>query len=417
MSCACGAPARAALPRPPGRRGVPRAMSAHPARVAAALSVAQSPFDGAGVSARASRPRCADPELWGERCGAGSSSSSSSTVIVARVGSSFRADVGYGAVFRAGKDTPAGGTWRDGPAAARCAIALRNRSGRSADAARRARSCRCMRSRGACEGGRLHARRAVWNWREEGQEKAIVEDRWRRDSRWDRRSVARRNHGTESVVVSLGEGVEERTGEETNPSGKVGDEAVENDKPASLGSRSRAGDPVLIVPGFLADAYEFVPLAEYLRSLGFNALAEKQWRWTDLLKEKGIEAHDKMTKETILKLLPSRSHQQMIELEHPFIESAPTAWSAAGLLKYARMYYGDTLHQPPEQDVNTDLTASSDMCESQNGGKGERKEEEEQKRKGLAELKRVVSEMSTDVGDRQWNPVFTDPMIKEPLNN
>ncbi|GBG89037.1 hypothetical protein CBR_g48645 [Chara braunii] len=101
------------------------------------------------------------------------------------------------------------------------------------------------------------------------------------------------------------------------------------------------------------------------RMAEWDALQEgKQNRWSDLLKEKGIETHDKMSKETFQKLLPSRNAQQMITLKHPFDGSAPLACTATGMLKYARMYYEDILTtRRPMDDLNTDLSEASDMWE------------------------------------------------------
>ncbi|GBG70400.1 hypothetical protein CBR_g6528 [Chara braunii] len=89
---------------------------------------------------------------------------------------------------------------------------------------------------------------------------------------------------------------------------------------------------------------------------------DKQRRWLEILQEKGIETNDKMSKETFQKLQPRRLQQQMIELKHPFDESAPTACSAAGMLQYANLYYADILTtRQPNEDVDTDLSAQSDM--------------------------------------------------------
>ncbi|GBG67780.1 hypothetical protein CBR_g905 [Chara braunii] len=96
-----------------------------------------------------------------------------------------------------------------------------------------------------------------------------------------------------------------------------------------------------------------------------NFQVEKQRWWTELLQDKGIETHDKMTKETFQKLLPSRSQHQMVELKHPFNESAPTACSSTGMLQYARLYYEDVLStRRPQDDVDSDLSTSSDMWDN-----------------------------------------------------
>ncbi|GBG91735.1 hypothetical protein CBR_g53550 [Chara braunii] len=96
-----------------------------------------------------------------------------------------------------------------------------------------------------------------------------------------------------------------------------------------------------------------------------NIQEEKQKQWTEVLKVKGIETHDKMTKETFQKLQPSRLQQQMIELKHPFVESAPPACSATGMLQYARMYYEDILtSRRPQDGVNVDLSSGTDMWDS-----------------------------------------------------
>ncbi|GBG90265.1 hypothetical protein CBR_g50443 [Chara braunii] len=91
---------------------------------------------------------------------------------------------------------------------------------------------------------------------------------------------------------------------------------------------------------------------------------EKERRWTDLLKEKGIETSNKMNKETFQRLLPRRSMQQMVELKHPFNETAPTASTASGMLEYAKLYYEDILTtRRPQDGVHTDLTEVSDFWE------------------------------------------------------
>ncbi|GBG71179.1 hypothetical protein CBR_g8481 [Chara braunii] len=58
---------------------------------------------------------------------------------------------------------------------------------------------------------------------------------------------------------------------------------------------------------------------------------EKEKRWTDILKVKGIETSDKMTKENFQRLLPKRTQQQMVELRHPFDATAPTTCAAYAL--------------------------------------------------------------------------------------
>ncbi|GBG79593.1 hypothetical protein CBR_g29740 [Chara braunii] len=97
----------------------------------------------------------------------------------------------------------------------------------------------------------------------------------------------------------------------------------------------------------------------------WNAIQEeKQKRWTDILKVKGIETNDKMTKETFHKLQPRRTQQQMVELRHPVDAAAPTACAASGMLQYARLYYSDILtSRRPQEDVYMDLANVSDMWE------------------------------------------------------
>ncbi|GBG70462.1 hypothetical protein CBR_g6590 [Chara braunii] len=93
-----------------------------------------------------------------------------------------------------------------------------------------------------------------------------------------------------------------------------------------------------------------------------NLQPEKEKRWTELLKVKGIETNDKMSKETFQRLQPSRTHHQMIELRHPFDAAAPPACSALGMLHYASLYYADILTtRRPQDDVNSDLSVDSDM--------------------------------------------------------
>ncbi|GBG77122.1 hypothetical protein CBR_g23448 [Chara braunii] len=93
-----------------------------------------------------------------------------------------------------------------------------------------------------------------------------------------------------------------------------------------------------------------------------NLQEEKQRRWVKIMKEKGVGTNDKMSKTTFQKLQPRRAQQQMIELRRPFDESAPTACSAAGMLKYASLYYADVLTtRRQNEDVNTDLSLQSDM--------------------------------------------------------
>ncbi|GBG77807.1 hypothetical protein CBR_g25738 [Chara braunii] len=56
--------------------------------------------------------------------------------------------------------------------------------------------------------------------------------------------------------------------------------------------------------------------------------------------------------------------KQMIELRHPFDDSAPTACTAVGMLRYANLYYEDILRtRRPNEDVNTYLSQQSDMWE------------------------------------------------------
>ncbi|GBG79969.1 hypothetical protein CBR_g30231 [Chara braunii] len=95
-----------------------------------------------------------------------------------------------------------------------------------------------------------------------------------------------------------------------------------------------------------------------------NLQTRKERRWMKLLKEKGIKTSDKMNKETFQKLLPRRSMQQMVELKHPFDDTAPTASTTSGMLDYAKMYYADILTtRRPQDGVDTDLTEVSDFWE------------------------------------------------------
>ncbi|GBG90094.1 hypothetical protein CBR_g50187 [Chara braunii] len=91
---------------------------------------------------------------------------------------------------------------------------------------------------------------------------------------------------------------------------------------------------------------------------------EKQKRWSDLLKEKGIETYDQMTRETFQKLQPHRACQQTVELRHPFDESAPNASTASCMLHYTKLYYEDILtSRRPQDDPTADLSGESDMWE------------------------------------------------------
>ncbi|GBG60582.1 hypothetical protein CBR_g8604 [Chara braunii] len=91
---------------------------------------------------------------------------------------------------------------------------------------------------------------------------------------------------------------------------------------------------------------------------------DKQKRWAGLLREKGIECHDQITKETFQKLQPRRTQQQTVELRHPFDCNAPNAATATGMLHYAKLYYEDILTtRRPQEDPTTDLSTDSDMWE------------------------------------------------------
>ncbi|GBG58677.1 hypothetical protein CBR_g78 [Chara braunii] len=68
---------------------------------------------------------------------------------------------------------------------------------------------------------------------------------------------------------------------------------------------------------------------------------DKQRRWAEMLREKRIETHDLMTKETFQKLQPRRVAQQTVELRHPFDSNAPNTETATGMLHYAKLYYED----------------------------------------------------------------------------
>ncbi|GBG85160.1 hypothetical protein CBR_g39725 [Chara braunii] len=101
------------------------------------------------------------------------------------------------------------------------------------------------------------------------------------------------------------------------------------------------------------------------RMTEWNSLQEeKEKRWVEILRVKGVETHDKMTKEMFLKLQPQRTQQQMVELPHPFNSSAPSACSSSGMLQYARLYYSDILtSRRPQDSKDTDLSRTSDMWE------------------------------------------------------
>ncbi|GBG72440.1 hypothetical protein CBR_g12016 [Chara braunii] len=95
-----------------------------------------------------------------------------------------------------------------------------------------------------------------------------------------------------------------------------------------------------------------------------NLKLAKERRWAELLKEKGIETNDKMSKESFQSLLPRRSAQQMVELKHPFDGAAPAASLAAGMLEHARLYYEDILTtRRPQDEITTDLTTISNIWE------------------------------------------------------
>ncbi|GBG68210.1 hypothetical protein CBR_g2762 [Chara braunii] len=91
---------------------------------------------------------------------------------------------------------------------------------------------------------------------------------------------------------------------------------------------------------------------------------EKQQRWVQTLKVKGVETNDKVSKESFQKLKPRRAQQQMMELRHPFDDAAPIACTAVGILKYANLYYEDILRtRRPNEEVDTDLSQQSNMWE------------------------------------------------------
>ncbi|GBG66829.1 hypothetical protein CBR_g70707 [Chara braunii] len=95
-----------------------------------------------------------------------------------------------------------------------------------------------------------------------------------------------------------------------------------------------------------------------------NLQEEKERRWVEILQLKGVETHDRMTKETFQKLQPRRTQQQMVELRHSFNASAPSACSSSSMLQYACLYYSDILTSRRLQDsVDTHLSQVSNMWE------------------------------------------------------
>ncbi|GBG61292.1 hypothetical protein CBR_g19825 [Chara braunii] len=91
---------------------------------------------------------------------------------------------------------------------------------------------------------------------------------------------------------------------------------------------------------------------------------DKQSRWEETLKVKGILVYDRMTRETFRKLLPSSSFQQVVQLDHPFDQRAPKALTQEELLEYARIFYANILTTRRTEDiVDTDLSREVNMWE------------------------------------------------------
>ncbi|GBG85669.1 hypothetical protein CBR_g40401 [Chara braunii] len=104
--------------------------------------------------------------------------------------------------------------------------------------------------------------------------------------------------------------------------------------------------------------------AERARRLGEweKIQAAKHGRWEETLKIKGIVVHDKLTKKTFRRLLPSAAHQQVVQLNHPFDPAAAPAAAPAEMLEYARLYYADILTARRLADSPlSDLSQGSDM--------------------------------------------------------
>ncbi|GBG60070.1 hypothetical protein CBR_g401 [Chara braunii] len=86
---------------------------------------------------------------------------------------------------------------------------------------------------------------------------------------------------------------------------------------------------------------------------------ERQARWEENLKVKGIIVQDKLSKENFQRLLPSYCFHQVVQLTHP-----PPVISPEGILDYARLYYSDILmSRKPREDVLSDLSMELDMWE------------------------------------------------------
>ncbi|GBG84087.1 hypothetical protein CBR_g37962 [Chara braunii] len=75
-----------------------------------------------------------------------------------------------------------------------------------------------------------------------------------------------------------------------------------------------------------------------------EAQVRKSAIWAERLKVKGVVVyHDRMTRESFLKLLPSKSLISMFELKHPFGSKGAVAKELTELCSYATMYYKDIL--------------------------------------------------------------------------
>ncbi|GBG86522.1 hypothetical protein CBR_g41585 [Chara braunii] len=91
---------------------------------------------------------------------------------------------------------------------------------------------------------------------------------------------------------------------------------------------------------------------------------EKHTRWEEMLRVKGIIVHDRTTRETFRKLLPSYSFHQVVLLDHPFDPGAMQATSQEQMLEYAKLYYSDILTARRVQDTcDTDLSLERNMWE------------------------------------------------------
>ncbi|GBG78930.1 hypothetical protein CBR_g28646 [Chara braunii] len=91
---------------------------------------------------------------------------------------------------------------------------------------------------------------------------------------------------------------------------------------------------------------------------------EKHLRWEETLKVKGIIVHDRMTTETFRKLLPSSAFHQVVQLDHPFDQSAPQPSLQKDMLNYVRLYFADILtSRRTLGSTSTDLSQVSDIWE------------------------------------------------------